>query len=140
MDMYIFSIGLIVVSNVIYNLVQKALPGNVDPYASLLVSYIVAGLIAAAFFLFTQTKGITASFRELNWLSAALAVGIVGIEMGYLLAFRAGWEISQCSLIANILLAVVLIPIGMLFFGERLDMRQLGGIALCLAGFWLLNK
>lgn len=65
---------------------------------------------------------------------------IFWLELGYILAFRAGWNISTCSLVANIALAVILLFIGMLFFQEKLTGNQFIGIALCLVGLFFVNR
>jgi drug/metabolite transporter (DMT)-like permease len=36
--------------------------------------------------------------------------------------------------------AIVLIALGWLFFKDRLTATHLAGVALCLAGLWLVNR
>lgn len=140
MFMYVFPIVLVVFSNVVYNICQKSTPQNVNPFSALLVTYLTAAvltLIAAQFY--KTDKNFLQSFHELNWTSIALGVAIVGLEVGYLLAYRAGWNISVGSLVANIILALILIPIGILFYKEGFALKQVIGAALCLAGLVLIN-
>ena len=59
--------------------------------------------------------------------------------MGVLLAYRAGLEgRRRCPRVINVALVVVLLPIGLLFFGERLSLANAAGLVLCVAGLWLL--
>ncbi|WP_455258484.1 hypothetical protein [Peptoniphilus asaccharolyticus] len=51
----------------------------------------------------------SAELRKLNWTSFALGVIVVGLEIGYILAYRAGWNVSKAPLVANICLAVALV-------------------------------
>lgn len=69
-----------------------------------------------------------------------LGVAIVGLEFGYIMAYRAGWNISVGSLVANIILAIVLIPVGIFFYKEGFDLNKVFGVILCLAGLILINK
>jgi hypothetical protein len=68
----------------------------------------------------------------------AVGIAIVGVEMGVLLAYRAGWRVSVGSTVVNAALAVLLIPIGILYFGERLTAGNALGIVLCVGGLLLL--
>ena len=141
MFMYVFPIVLIVVSNIVYNVCQKSTPSNVNPFSALLITYLTAAiltLIASVFY--KSEKGFLQSFNELNWTSVALGVAIVGLELGYLLAYRAGWNISLGSLVANIILALLLIPIGLLFYKEGFALNQIIGVVFCMVGLILINK
>jgi len=138
---YVFSIVLVIASNVFYNISQKSTPGHVNPFISLLVTYMTAGVITllASFFYKTE-KSFFESIKELNWTSFVLGFSIVGLEIGYLLAYRAGWNISVGSLVANIILAIILIPIGLLLYHEGFEAKKLLGVVLCISGLILINR
>ena len=139
--MYVFSILLIVVSNVVYNICTKSTPGHINPFASLVVTYLTAALVVLlAGRFFPSEKGFIQSFGHLNWTSLVLGVAIVGLEFGYIMAYRAGWNISIGSLVANILLAVMLIPVGVYLFREGFGANKIIGTVLCLAGLTMINK
>jgi EamA-like transporter family. len=139
--MYVFSIILIVSSNILYNVCQKSTPEGANPFSSLLVTYITASLITTiTFLLFYPDKSLIQSLEELNWTSIALGVSIVGLEFGYLMAYRSGWNISVGSLVANILLALMLIPVGILFYKEGFALNKIAGVLFCIIGLVLLNK
>ncbi len=139
--MYVFSIVLIVASNILYNVCQKSTPESANPFSSLLITYLTAAIITVITFLFFYTdKGLVQSFEELNWTSVALGVAIVGLEFGYLMAYRSGWNISVGSLVANILLAIMLIPVGIFFYKEGFAFNKVLGVVLCMLGLLLLNK
>ena len=141
MFMYVFSIILIVGSNVIYNISQKSTPENANPFSSLFITYLVGIIITViAFPFYKSDKGFIDSFKDLNWTSVLLGFSIVGLELGYLMAYRAGWNISVGSLVANILLAIILIPIGILFFKENFELSKVLGVAFCILGLILINK
>ncbi|MCB8816911.1 MULTISPECIES: EamA family transporter [Desulfosporosinus] len=141
MIMYFFPIVLIVTSNIIYNVCQKSTPHSANPFSALLVTYLTAAVLTLIAFPFYKTdKGFFQSFHELNWTSFALGVAIIGLELGYLLAYRAGWNLSVGSLVANIILAIMLIPIGILFYKEGFAVNQIIGVVFCMVGLVLINK
>ncbi|HPF20628.1 MAG TPA: EamA family transporter [Syntrophomonas sp.] len=139
--MYVLSIMLIVISNVFYNIAQKSTPQNANPMAALLVTYLTAISVTLVAFLFTRSeKGFMQSFAALNWTSIVLGFAILGLELGFLLAYRAGWNISVGSLVANILLALMLIPVGILFYHESFNVYKVIGACFCIVGLILINK
>ena len=140
MFMYIFPIILIVGSNIVYNISQKSTPGKANPFLALLITYLVAAAITGIVLFFHEPdRGILRSFKELNWTSVLLGFSIVGLEFGYLMAYRAGWNISVGSLVANIALAVALIPVGVLLYNENFELHKLIGAALCICGLIVIN-
>jgi drug/metabolite transporter (DMT)-like permease len=141
MFMYVFSIVLIVMSNILYNICQKSTPEKANPFSALFVTYLVAGILSmAAFYLSKAEKSFFQSFKELNWTSLILGAAIVGLEFGYIMAFRAGWNISVGSLVANIILAIALIPVGIFLYNEGFGPNKVLGVILCIAGLILINK
>jgi len=132
---------LIVASNVLYNISQKSTPERANPFSALLITYLTAAVLTIIAYQFFKTeKGFFQTFKEINWTSIALGVAIVGLELGYLMAYRAGWNISVGSLVANIILALILIPIGVLFYKEGFELNKILGAVLCIAGLVLINK
>lgn len=141
MLMYVLSIVIIVASNVLYNISQKSTPEKANPFAALFITYLTS--IILTFFLsffYKSDKNLFHSFKELNWTSIALGFAIVGLEFGYLMAYRAGWNISVGSLVANIFLAIILLPIGILFYKEGFEPHKMLGAVFCIIGLVLINK
>lgn len=134
------AIALTVLSNVLYHLFQKVIPGNVNPLLSLAVTYLgaaTATILLLPFFPLQGTLG--AEVRKLNWASVGLGAVIVGLELGFLLAYRAGWNLSLASLVANTTVALLLIPFGLLLYKEYLTPLNILGIVLALAGLVLVD-
>lgn len=141
MFMYVFSIILIVSANIFYNICQKTIPQKANPFIALFITYTIASIIAFILFHFSKTdKGFLQSIKDLNWTSIVLAFCIVGLEFGYIMAYRSGWNISICPLVANSILAVLLIPVGIFIFKENFETNKLFGIILCIIGLILINK
>ena len=140
MWLYYFAIGIVIVSNVLYHICQKSTPGSVNPVVALSVTYATALVCSVMLLpLFPLQDGILGSFKKLNWASVALGIAIVGIEFGFLLAYRAGWDISIAQFFATVMITLVLLPIGLLFYQEKLSLINIFGILLCIGGFVLIN-
>ena len=137
---YYLSIVLTVIANVLYHVFLKLVPDHVHPFFSLTVTYLVAaGATSLLYFFSPQKLPLLDHFRELNWASYALGLSIVGLETGFLLAYRSGWDISMAGLVSSTTVAVLLIPIGLVLFKESMSGINLLGILLCLAGLVLVN-
>ncbi len=133
-------IVLVVLGNVAYHFGQKSVPRDVRPMIATLGMYLVAGLTTLALIpIVASWPSRAEAARAAHWSVALIGVGIVGIEVGFLLAYRAGWPISTASLSAGSLLALVLLPIGILAFGESFSVRRAAGFVLCLGGLWLMS-
>ena len=141
MFMYVFSIVLVVASNLLYHICQKSTPQGVNPFSALFLTYLTAAVLTViAFYFSPHDKGFLRSLKELNWTTVVVGISVVGLEFGYLMAYRTGWNISVGSLVANIILAVMLIPIGILFFKEGFGINKILGSVFCIIGLILINK
>ncbi|WP_243135799.1 EamA family transporter [Acetobacterium tundrae] len=132
---------LIVAANVFYNICAKSIPETVNPFLSLLVTYLVSALVTLILLFVTGLdENFTDALEKINWSSVILGISVVALEFGYITAYRVGWNVSICSVVANIALAVLLVPIGILFYKEVITMSQLIGIILCMAGLFFINQ
>lgn len=137
---YLWPALVIVGANVCYNLLTKVTPAGVNPFVTLSVTYLAA---AAACFVLSLAavgvQGFAAAVRQVNWTGWLLGIVVVALELGAISLYRAGWDISIGSLVTNIALAVCLLAVGLLFFRETLNPKQLLGALLCVGGLVLLN-
>jgi len=133
-------IGLVVLSNVAYHLGQKAVPRGAPPLLATLAMYVVATLTTLVLLPFFGPQRFAGATSTLHWSVVLVGIGIVGIEVGFLLAYRSGWPISITAVTATTLLSVALLPIGIAFFREGLSLERVAGLALALSGLWLLAR
>lgn len=134
-------LALIVLANVAYHLGQKAVPRTAHPVVAALAMYGVASVGALLALLFVSPGPTRATAgAALHWSVALVGLGILGVEIGFLLVYRAGWEISTASLMASVLLALALVPIGVLAFREPWNLSRLAGLVLAISGLWLLGR
>lgn len=138
---YYLPIALTIVSNVFYHIFQKYIPDNVNPILSLIITYLTAIVLSLVILLFGfKDSSLLAEIRKVNWASFALGASIIGLELGFLLAYRAGWNISVGALVSTIIVSLLLIPIGIAIFKETLTFQGGIGIILCIIGLVLINS
>lgn len=127
--------------NVLYNISQKSIPSGAPPLLSLLVTYAVAFVATALLLPLAPEKvQIREGIARLNWASVGVGVAIVAVELGVLLAYRAGWRMSVATLTVNSALALVLVPVGIIVYRERMSAANVAGLVLCLAGLLLVAR
>jgi multidrug transporter EmrE-like cation transporter len=140
MFLFYFSITLAIASSALYHFVAKSTPSHVNFTVSLLVTYAVAFVVTLlGFFFFPATKGIATELKQLNWASVGLAIAIVGIEFGFLLTYRSGWNLGIAAVLVNVVASLILVPVAILVFKDTISWINILGILVCLAGLVMLN-
>lgn len=138
---YYLPIIVVILSNIVYHNATKNTPQNVNSFLSLTVTYFVGCIISMAlYFILRKNIDVLSDFKQLNWTSYFLGLAIVGLEVGYIYMYRLGWQISKGSLVANILVALALIILGIFFYKESLSIRNFIGLGLCIVGIILVGK
>ena len=75
----------------------------------------------------------------MNWAPFVLGLVIVGLEVGFIYAYKSGWTVSTASLVQGSVLALALIFVGWLLFKEEITWNKLVGVAICLVGLFFIN-
>lgn len=137
---YIWPIALVVLSNTLYQICAKSVPEGMNPLASLTVTYLVGAAVSCAlYFILNRNANLLREIRLTNWAPIVLGIVIVGLEVGFIYAFRAGWQISMAQIVSSAVLAVILIFVGSLLYHEAITWNKIVGIIVCLAGLVLIN-
>lgn len=137
---YIWPIALVVLSNTLYQVCAKSVPGGMNPLASLTVTYLVGTIVSCVlYFILNRDANLLREIRLTNWAPIVLGIVIVGLEVGFIYAFRAGWQISMAQIVSSSVLAVILIFVGYLLYHEAITWNKIVGIIICLAGLVLIN-
>lgn len=137
---YIWPLGLVVLSNVFYQICAKAVPEKINPFASLTITYAI-GTVASLilFFVLNKDANLIEEYRHTNWAPFVLGLVIVGLEVGWIYAYKAGWQVSVAQIVQAAFLAVILIVVGYMFYKEDITWNKIVGVAVCLAGLGLIN-
>jgi uncharacterized membrane protein len=139
-DVYRLSILLTIAGHLAYHLCNRSISSDASPALSLIVTYLVA-LVCSVLFLVVDGYGATLSqeLRRINWASYALGAVVTGIELGFLLAYRAGWRLSTAALYSMAGASLLLVPIGILAYRETLAPANVLGIVLAVTGLALIS-
>lgn len=137
---FAWPIILVVLSNIVYQICAKSVPDQVSPFASLTVTYLIGAAFSAVMFLVTgKGAGFFKELSKMNWVPFVLGMVIVGLEVGFIYAYKAGWQVSTASIVQSSFLAVALIFVGYFLYHEALTWNKILGVVICLIGLVLIN-
>lgn len=137
---YIWPLALVVVSNTLYQVCSKSTPADISPFAALSVTYLI-GCVSCLVLYFALSKNgdLIREYSKLSWSSIVLGIVIVGLEVGSIFAYKAGWKINTFSITQGSLYAIALLFVGFLFFGEQLTWNKIAGMLICVCGLAVIN-
>lgn len=127
--------------NLLYHLAQKSMPKAINPLFAITLAYVVGIAVCLLYsFVYPSERSFLDTARESNWAVYAMGLGAAVIEVGFLLAYRVGWNISTAAVACSTAVTLMLIPIGVLAFKEHLSARNVVGLLLCMIGLVLVAK
>lgn len=130
--------ALMVGTYALYQLMLKLPRPGINILAFQVLAYAVA--LVAVSILWWRNPELGSNRFELRDVLVAVVFGlaVVGLEYGYVSAFRLGWPVNTTGPMVTVATAVLLVPLGWLAFREVLSPRNLIGAIMCLSGLWLL--
>lgn len=140
--MYYLSMMIVIGSSIFYHVSSKSITKTLHPILSMMVTYSTALVLTGLLFLvFPLDKNAMAQeLKSVNWACFLLGAAAVGLEAGYMFVYRSGWDISVASVYSNVAVMVLLIPMGVYFFKDRLNLNTAAGVLLCVVGIFLINR
>lgn len=137
---YIWPIALLVASNIIYHICAKSIPEEANAFVTLTVSYLI-GAVCCAVAAIASTGGanFVKDLGKLNWAPYVLGIVIVGLEAGFIYAYKAGWQVSTAAIVQSSFLSTALIAVGALIYHEPITWNKLVGVVICLIGLVFIN-
>lgn len=141
MRSYLFPFVLVVAGNVLYQVSQKSIPKAANPFYTYTIIYAIALVVSGiGAIVYAGDKSLGQTLRDSNWAVIAAGIAVVAIEIGFLLVYRAGWNISTAAVTCSVTVTLMLVPIGLIFFHEHLSPRNMLGLVFCLIGLALVIK
>lgn len=132
---------IVVLAQVIYQLAQKAMPSDVQPFAALTLVYALATAACLLVLLVSGAGPVLEALRVCFVApSVLLAIAVIGIEVGFLALYRSGGAISTAYATSSAATILILFLIGALWMREPVNTRQLAGVLLAAAGVWLATS
>ena len=120
---YVWPIALVVFSNTLYQICAKEVPAGINAFASLTVTYLVGAVASGLLFLVTGNgANLLQEYGRLNWAPFVLGLVILGLEAGWIYAYKAGWP-----------------AVGYALYREPLAWNKVAGVVICLIGLYVIN-
>lgn len=137
----VWPIVLVVFSNIVYQICAKGVPKDMDAMASMTITYLVgAACSAVMYFIMNKNGNLLQEYAKMNWAPFFLGVSVVGLEVGFIYAYKNGWAVSTASLVQSAFLAVALIIVGAVLYHEAITANKVIGMVICLIGLYFINK
>ncbi|MBQ6005947.1 MAG: hypothetical protein IJL14_06845 [Selenomonadaceae bacterium] len=137
--MIFLPITLAVAANVFYHIASKSIPTEQNAFMGLIVNYATALIASTILFFLTPHEKILVEAAKSNWACILMGLSITGVEVGFVMIYRASGELSTASLIVNILLALAMLAVGGFFYHEQISLQKIFGAVLCMVGVILLS-
>lgn len=141
MRAYYLPFAVAVGGSLLYHLSQRSIPKGANPFHATVIAYAVGAVLCAVCArLYPGGSSFVSTLRGANWAVVAVGAAVVAIEVGVLLAYRAGWRVSTTAVAVNVAVTALLVPLGALLFKDELRPRHLLGLAFCVLGLILVAK
>ena len=138
MNAQVATAALTIVALATYQSFIKAIPQGVSPAFALVTFYVTALCCSLIALKFAPIDIPKFSQSQISWAAVGAGVAIVGIELGYLLMYRAGWHLAAAPLFVVGGAAILLTPVAIMVFRQSMDIRFVAGMMLCLCGLYLM--
>ena len=137
---FIWPIALVIFSNMLYHICAKSVSQEIHPLASLTATYLTgAAASAVLYYMLSPHPNLIKEYGRLNWAPFALGIAIVGLEGGWLYAYKAGWQVNSGFIVQSAFASVLLLFVGFFLYHEALTWNKLLGVAICLVGLVFIN-
>lgn len=137
---YIWPIALVILSNVVYHICAKSVPEGIHPFASLTVTYLIGAIASGILYYVLVPHGnLIREYSRLGWAPIVLGIAIIGLEGGWLYAYKAGWQVNTGFIVQSAFVSMLLLLVGYFLYHEALTWNKLLGVAVCLAGLVFIN-
>lgn len=138
---YVWPIAMVVIANVFYQICAKSVPAEMNPLASLMVTYAIGAVVCGIlYFILNKGGSLMREYSHMNWAPIVLGIVIVGLEVGFIYAYKAGWQVSTASIVQSAFLALALLVVGYAVYSEPLTASKIIGMLICLVGLYFINK
>ena len=135
-----WAIAITIIGQIAYHVGQKSVPKAASPFVVLAAAYAVGCALCLLLLPMTGRMPNLADLRlSAGWPTWLIAMSVVGIEIGYLLAYRAGWSMGTAYATSSTATVVALFMIGAALSGDAVGSRRIMGFSLACASLWLLN-
>ena len=138
--MFYVSALIAIAGAVSYQFFVRRVSASINPIVSIIGVYLAVLVLAFILLpLFPAEGGLVKHIKQLTWVQLAVGGAVFLLELGFLLMYRYGWNLSTGNLVTGAIVNVVLLGVGVLALGETVNWVNIAGIALCILGVALIG-
>lgn len=138
--LYYGSAALAIIGTIAYHNFIKMIPDEIDPIISVIAIYVFVMIISAVIFpFFVERSAIMGNIRLIDWTQFGVACAVVCMELGFLMMYRTGWDLSVGNVITGVVINIILLAIGYMLLKEVLSPINVAGVVLSIVGVALIS-
>lgn len=138
--MFYISAMVAIIGAVSYQYFVKRVPASINPVVSVIAMYIAVLVLSVTLLLFFPAEGgLLKHVRQLSWVQLAVAASVFMMELGFLLMYRYGWQLSTGNLVTSVVINLMLLGLGVFVLGEKISLINAVGIIVAIVGVALIN-
>ena len=138
---YYLPFCIAVTAAVAHAIFAKAVPQKTNTWLSLTATYGASAIFCLLLFFATAAdKNIIQQYQNINVYAALLGFAVIGLEFGFIEMYKKGWPVSQAGLMVNAMSAILLAIVGFLLYKEKITIKQIFGIIICIIGMFLVTQ
>ena len=138
--MYYISAFVAILGAVGYQYFVKQIPESINPIVSVLGIYIAALVLGLVLLpIFPPEGGLLKHIRKINWTQLAVAGSVILLELGFLLMYRNGWNLSIGNLVTGVFVNILLVGLGVWLLGEKVNLINGIGMFLSILGVAMIS-
>ena len=116
------------------------IPTSLNPIVAVTATYLAIVIMASTLIpLFPSDGGLAKQLRQLSWIQIAMAISIILLDIGFILMYRNGWNLSTGNLVTSVFTNTALLLIGALLIGDKATPTNLVVMLLCIGGVAMIG-
>tara|TARA_B100000029_G_scaffold133977_1_gene128142 strand:+ start:14209 stop:14655 length:447 start_codon:yes stop_codon:yes gene_type:complete len=131
---------IVLLGAVSFHYFARRIPTSLNPIVAVTATYVAIAIIASTLIpLFPSDGGLLKQVRQLSWIQIAMAISIIFLDIGFILMYRNGWNLSTGNLVTSVFTNIALLAIGVLLIGDKATPMNLAGVLICIAGVAMIG-
>ncbi len=136
--MFIISLLLVVFGGISYELIEDYAPTRENHFFYLLMAYLFAFLLLFSYLLITKYN-FSNILDNISIYSFLVGASAMFADYGLIQAYNYGWKLGKLNITYAIFVFLILLIIGVLFYGETISNLKAIGIILCIISLVLMS-
>ena len=138
--MFYIAPTIVLLGAVSFHYFAGRIPTSLNPIVAVTATYVAIAIIAACLIPLFPSDGVLAKqVRQLSWIQIAMAISVILLDIGFILMYRNGWDISTGNLVTSVFTNIALLLIGALIIGDKATLTNIAGVLICIAGVAMIG-